>query len=159
MQLARPVKWIEQRREGMQASAHARDHHYTVRAGFDAGGRLLALDVRAACNAGAYSVTPWTAGIEALMAGGLLTGPYKLAHYRCEVTAVATHTTPAGPYRGVARPATTFVMERVLDLGARALGLDPVEVRRVNLIRPADLPYTSATRLVPDRPSSPAWFA
>ena len=61
---------------------------------------------------------------------------------------MATHTTPAGPYRGVARPATTFVMERVLDLGARALGLDPVAVRRVNLIGPADLPYTSATRLV-----------
>jgi aerobic carbon-monoxide dehydrogenase large subunit len=158
MHLGRPVKWIEQRREAMQASAHARDHHYAVRAGFDAGGRLLALDVRAACNAGAYSVTPWTAGIEALMAGGLLTGPYKLAHYRCEVTAVATHTTPAGPYRGVARPATTFVMERVLDLGARALGLDPVEVRRVNLIGPADLPYTSATRLVHDSPSYPVCF-
>jgi carbon-monoxide dehydrogenase large subunit len=158
MHLGRPVKWIEQRREGMQASAHARDHHYAVRAGFDAAGRLLALDVRAACNAGAYSVTPWTAGIEALMAGGLLTGPYKIEHYRCEVTAVATHTTPAGPYRGVARPATTFVMERVLDLGARALGLDPVEVRRVNLIGPADLPYTSATRLVHDSPTYPVCF-
>ncbi len=158
MRLGRPVKWIEQRREAMLASAHARDHHYAVRAGFDAGGRLLALDVRAACNAGAYSVTPWTAGIEALMAGGLLTGPYKLVNYRCEVTAVATHTTPAGPYRGVARPATTFVMERVLDLGARALGLDPVEVRRVNLIGPADLPYTSATRLVHDSPTYPVCF-
>jgi len=158
MRLDRPVKWIEQRREGMQASAHERDHHYAVRAGFDAGGRLLALDVKAACNTGAYSVTPWTAGIEALMAGGLLTGPYKLAHYRCEVAAVATHTTPAGPYRGVARPATTFVMERVLDLGARALGLDPVAVRRVNLIGPADLPYTSATRLVHDSPSYPVCF-
>jgi carbon-monoxide dehydrogenase large subunit len=158
MRLGRPVKWIEQRREAMQASAHARDHHYAVRAGFDPGGRLLALDVRAACNAGAYSVTPWTAGLEALMAGGLLTGPYKLAHYRCEVTAVATHTTPAGPYRGVARPATTFVMERVLDLGARALGLDPVEIRRANLIGPADLPYTSATRLVHDSPTYPVCF-
>ncbi|HSV04968.1 MAG TPA: xanthine dehydrogenase family protein molybdopterin-binding subunit, partial [Candidatus Binatus sp.] len=158
MRLGRPVKWIEQRREAMHASAHARDHHYAVRAGFDRGGRLLALDVRAACNAGAYSVTPWTAGLEALMAGGLLAGPYKLAHYRCEVTAVATHTTPAGPYRGVARPATTFVMERVLDLGARALGLDPVEIRRVNLIGPADLPYTSATRLVHDSPTYPVCF-
>jgi aerobic carbon-monoxide dehydrogenase large subunit len=158
MRLGRPVKWVEQRREAMQASTHARDHHYAIRAGFDAGGRLLALDVRAACNAGAYSVTPWTAGIEALMAGGLLTGPYRLEHYRCEVSAVATHTTPAGPYRGVARPATTFVMERVLDLGARALGLDPVEIRRVNLIGVADLPYTSATRLVHDSPSYPVCF-
>jgi carbon-monoxide dehydrogenase large subunit len=155
MRLDRPVKWVEQRREAMQASAHARDHHYAVRAGFERDGRLRALDVRAACNAGAYSVFPWTAGIEALMAGGLLTGPYKLEHYRCQVSAVATHTAPAGPYRGVARPATTFVMERVLDLGARALGLDPVEIRRRNLVGPADLPYTSATRLVHDSPSYP----
>jgi carbon-monoxide dehydrogenase large subunit len=158
MSLGRPVKWAETRGEAMQASAHARDHHYAVRAGFDAAGRLLGLDVRAACNAGAYSVFPWTAGIEALMAGGLMTGPYKLEHYRCDVTAVATHTTPAGPYRGVARPATTFVMERVLDLGAHALGLDPVEIRRVNLIGPADLPYTSPTRLVHDSPSYPVCF-
>jgi carbon-monoxide dehydrogenase large subunit len=156
--LGRPVKWIEQRREAMQASAHARDHQYVVRAGFDREGRLQALDVRALCNAGAYSVLPWTAGIEALMAGGLLTGPYRLQHYRCEVAAVATHTAPAGPYRGVARPATTFVMERVLDLGARALGLDPVEIRRRNLIGPAELPYTSATRLVHDSPTYPVCF-
>jgi carbon-monoxide dehydrogenase large subunit len=156
--LGRPVKWVEQRREAMQASAHARDHQYVVRAGFDREGRLQALDVRALCNAGAYSVLPWTAGIEALMAGGLLTGPYRLQHYRCEVAAIATHTAPAGPYRGVARPATTFVMERVLDLGARALGLDPVEIRRRNLIGPADLPYTSATRLVHDSPTYPVCF-
>ena len=158
MSLGRPVKWVEQRREAMVASAHARDHHYAVRAGFDGAGRLLALDVRATCNAGAYSVYPWTAGIEALMAGGLMTGPYKLEHYRCDVVAVATHTTPAGPYRGVARPATTFVMERVLDLGARALGLDPVDIRRVNLVGPKDLPYTAPTRLVHDSPSYPVCF-
>jgi carbon-monoxide dehydrogenase large subunit len=158
MRLGRPVKWVETRREAMLASAHARDHRYAVRAGFDADGRLTAMDVRADCDAGAYSVTPWTAGIEALMAGGLLTGPYKLEHYRCEAAALATHTTPAGPYRGVARPATTFVMERVLDLGARALGVDPVEIRRINLVGPADLPYTSPTRLVHDSPSYPIVF-
>jgi carbon-monoxide dehydrogenase large subunit len=158
MRLGRPVKWIEARREGLLASVHARDHHYEARAGFAADGRLLALDVRITCNAGAYSIFPWTAGIETLMAGGLLTGPYKLDHYRCETRAVATNTTPAGPYRGVARPATTFVMERLLDLGARALGVDPVTIRRVNLIGGADLPYTSATRLVHDSPSYPVCF-
>ncbi len=158
IRLGRPVKWVETRREAMVASAHARDHHYAVRAGFDAGGRLTAMDVRADCNAGAYSVYPWTAGIEALMAGGLLTGPYKLANYRCEVAALATNTTPAGPYRGVARPATTFVMERVLDLAARELRIDPVEIRRVNLVGPGDLPYTSPTRLVHDSPSYPVCF-
>ena len=158
MRLGRPVKWVEQRREGLQAAAHARDHLYDIRAGFDAEGRLLVLEARALCNAGAYSVYPWTAGLEPLMAGGLLTGPYKLAHYRCDVTAVATNTAPAGPYRGVARPATTFVMERVLDLAARQLALDPVHVRRINLIGASDLPYTSPTRLVHDSPSYPVCF-
>jgi len=158
MRLARPVKWVETRREHFLACAHARDHHYTVRAGFDADGRLRALDARVLCNTGAYSVVPWTVGIEPLMVGGLLTGPYKLEHYRCEVSAVATNTAPAGPYRGVARPATTFVMERVLDLGARALNLDPVEIRRINLVTKEDLPYTSATRLVHDSGAYPVCF-
>src|SRR5439155_1498529 len=84
MRLERPVRWIEQRREHFLACAHARDHRYTIRAGFDADGRLRSLDARALCNTGAYSVFPWTAGIEPLMVGGLLTGPYKLEHYRCE---------------------------------------------------------------------------
>ncbi len=158
MRLGRPVKWVEGRREGLMASAHARDHHYAVRAGFDREGRLLAMDVRVSCNVGAYSVYPWTAGLEALMAGGLLTGPYKLAHYRCEVAAVTTNTSPAGPYRGVARPATTFVMERVLELAASRLGVDPVRIRRINLVGPTDLPYTSATRLVHDSQTYPVCF-
>jgi carbon-monoxide dehydrogenase large subunit len=150
MRLGRPVRWVEDRIEGLMASTHARDHHYEVVAGFDTGGRLLALDARILCNVGAYSVFPWTAGLEPLMAGGLLSGPYRLEHYRCEVLGVTTNTAPAGPYRGVARPATTFVMERVLDLGAAAAGIDPVEIRRRNLIGPDDLPYTSVTRLVHD---------
>ncbi|HEV8583728.1 MAG TPA: xanthine dehydrogenase family protein molybdopterin-binding subunit [Methylomirabilota bacterium] len=158
MRLHRPVKWVESRREHFLACAHARDHHYALRVGFDADGRLRALDARVLCNAGAYSVFPWTAGIEALMVGGLLTGPYKLEHYRCEVSAIATNTAPAGPYRGVARPATTFVMERALELGARALNLDPVQIRRINLVTKDDLPYTSATRLVHDSGAYPVCF-
>src|SRR2546426_10970904 len=92
------------------------------------------------------------------MVGGLLTGPYKLEHCRGEGSAVATNTAPAGPYRGVARPATTFVMERVLDLGARALNLDPVQIRRINLVAKAHLPYTSPTRLVHDSGAYPVCF-
>src|SRR3989442_1513912 len=108
MRLGRAVKWVEQRREGLVAAAHARDHHYAVRAGFDRAGRLLAMDARIACNAGAYSVYPWTAGLEALMAGGLLAGPYKLVHYRCKRAAVATHPTPAAPPRAGAPPPPTL---------------------------------------------------
>lgn len=150
MRLGRPVKWVEDRLEHMLSCSHARDHAYTVRAGFDAAGTLLALDATVVCNTGAYSLWPYTAALEPLMAGGLLAGPYRVANYRCEMRGVATHTTPAGPYRGVARPATVYVMERVLDIAAAGLGIDPVEVRRRNLITPEEIPYTAATRLVHD---------
>jgi aerobic carbon-monoxide dehydrogenase large subunit len=150
LRLGRPVKWVESRSEHMVAAHHARDHVYRVRAGFEADGRLTALVADAVCNAGAYSVYPWTAGLEPLMAGGLLAGPYRVEHYRCDVAGVATNTAPAGPYRGVARPATVYVMERLLDHAAGRLGLDPVEIRRVNLITPEEIPYKAATRLVHD---------
>ena len=150
MRLGRPVKWVESRSEHMVAAHHARDHAYRVTAGFEADGRLTALVADAVCNAGAYSVYPWTAGLEPLMAGGLLPGPYRLEHYRCDVSGVATNTAPAGPYRGVARPATVFVMERLLDTAAARLGIDPVEIRRINLITPEEIPYKAATRLVHD---------
>ena len=148
--LGRPVSWVEDRAEHLLAAAHARDHHYEVRAGFDAAGRLLVVDAVLTTNVGAYSGFPWTAGLEPLMAGGLLTGPYKLQHYRCDVRGVATNTGVAGPYRGVARPATVFVMDRILDDAATALDLDVVEIRRRNLVAPEDLPYTAPTRLVHD---------
>ena len=148
--LRRPVGWVETRSEHMATALHARDHHYSVRAGFEADGTLVAIDAVLHANVGAYSSPPWTAGIEPLMAGGLLTGPYKLSHYRCEVLGVATNTTPTGPYRGVARPATVFVMERLLDDAAAELGMDPLDIRRRNLVAPDDLPYTAPTRLVHD---------
>jgi carbon-monoxide dehydrogenase large subunit len=155
MRIGRPVCWREDRIEHLLAANHARDHHYRARAGFDGDGRLVALDAEVTCNVGAYSIVPWTAGLEPLMAGGLLAGPYKVSHYRCDVRAVCTNTSPAGPYRGVARPATTFVMERLLDVAAARVGLDPVEIRRRNLVGPDDVPYTAATRLVHDSPSYP----
>jgi aerobic carbon-monoxide dehydrogenase large subunit len=145
-----PVKWVEDRAEHLLAATHARDHRYRVRAGFTADGELLALDADVTCNVGAYSVYPWTAGIEPLMAGGLLSGPYRLRHYRCTVRGVATNTAPSGPYRGVARPASVFAMESVLDDAAGRLGLSGLDIRRRNLITPADIPYRMPSRLVDD---------
>ncbi len=145
-----PVGWAETRSEHMVASMHARDHHYSIKAGFAADGELLAVDATLHANVGAYSTAPWTAGIEPLMAGGLLTGPYKLSHYRCDVRGVFTNTAATGPFRGVARPATVYVMERVMDEAAAALGVDRVELRRRNLVAASDVPYTAPTRLVHD---------
>ncbi|MDT7555569.1 MAG: aerobic carbon-monoxide dehydrogenase large subunit, partial [Pseudonocardiales bacterium] len=145
-----PVKWVEDRVEHLAAATHARDHRYLISAGFAADGTLLALEADVTCNVGAYSVYPWTAGIEPLMAGGLLCGPYKLDNYRCTVRGVATNTAPSGPYRGVARPSTVFAMETIMDEGARALGISAVDVRRRNLIKPEDIPYKMPSRLVDD---------
>ena len=100
-----PVKWVEDRSEHLLAATHARDHRYLMKAGFSREGGLLALQADITCNVGAYSVYPWTAGIEPLMAGGLLSGPYRLANYDCTVRGVATNTAPRPGCRSV--PATT----------------------------------------------------
>ncbi len=144
------VKWTEDRLEHLQAATHARDHRYEVVAGFAEDGELVGLRVEAWCNVGAYSVYPWTAGIEPLMAGGLFSGPYRLEHYACTVRGIATNTSPSGPYRGVARPATVFAMEAIMDSGARALGMAGADIRRRNLIDRSDVPYRMPTRLVDD---------
>jgi carbon-monoxide dehydrogenase large subunit len=145
-----PLKWVEDRAEHLLAACHARDHRYLLKGAFSRRGDLLAVEADITCNTGAYSVYPWTAGIEPLMAGGLLTGPYRLANYLCTVRGVATNTAPAGPYRGVARPASVFAMEALMDAAARALGMTGAAIRRRNLIRPADIPYRMPTRLVDD---------
>ena len=145
-----PVKWVEDRGEHLLAACHARDHRYLMKAGFSRDGGLLALRADITCNTGAYSGYPWTAGIEPLMAGGLLSGPYRLANYDCTVRGVATNTAPAGPYRGVARPASVFAMESVIDSAARALDISGEQIRRRNFIRPDDIPYRMPSRLVDD---------
>lgn len=145
-----PLKWVEDRAEHLQAAAHARDHRLLMKAGFDKNGRLLALQADITCNIGAYSVYPWTAGIEPLMAGGLLSGPYQLENYRCVTRGVTTNTACAGPYRGVARPSTVFAMETVLNAAAAELNLSDLQIRRINLITPELIPYRMPSRLVDD---------
>jgi carbon-monoxide dehydrogenase large subunit len=130
----RPVKWIEDRREGLLASFHGRQQHYRARAAFDGEGRILALDADIRCDVGAYSVFPFTSGVEPLMAATELPGAYKVPRYRARARAVATNKAPTAPYRGVSRPQIVLVMERLMERAARRLGLDSVEVRRRNLI-------------------------
>ena len=150
MELGRPVRWIEDRREHLLASIHAREHRHSARVAYAADGTLLGLRVRVDVDCGAYSVYPWTSTMDTGMALGILPGPYRLRDYECEAYSVATNKCPLGPYRGVSRPAASFTIERVMDGIARELNLDPVDVRRRNLVRRDEFPYTSATGLVYD---------
>jgi carbon-monoxide dehydrogenase large subunit len=153
--LGRPVKWIEDRREHFVASHHSREHRHHVNGYFDDDGRILALEADIRVNMGAYSVFPWTATMDNGMAMGILPGPYKIHEYSVTGTPVCTNKTPYGAFRGVARPAACFSIERLVDQIARHRGLDRAEVRRRNLLQPDDYPWNSPSGLVYDSGSLP----
>jgi carbon-monoxide dehydrogenase large subunit len=148
LRLRRPVKWIEDRKDALSASFLAREQHYRARAAFDAEGRILALDADVVCDMGAYSCYPFTAGIEPLMASAEMPGVYKVPAYRVRGRAVTTNKAPTGPYRGVSRPQYVMVVERLFERAARELALDPVEIRRRNVI--TDFPYTGVNNITYD---------
>jgi carbon-monoxide dehydrogenase large subunit len=148
--LHRPVKWIETRREHFLASIHARQHRYRIEAAAQRDGRITALRARVVVDAGAYSMYPYTVSTEAAHAASLLPGPYDVRAYQCEAFAVVTNKCPVAPYRGVSRPPATFVTERLMDLIARRLDLDPMELRLRNLIRDDQFPYRTAAGVVFD---------
>ncbi len=142
------VAWTEDRRENLVACFHGRDQHIALEGAFDANAKLIALSADVLANVGAYSCYPTTCGVEPLMAMAEMPGPYDVRDYACVSRGVATNTCPMAPYRGVSRPVITFTIERLMDTAAAAFGIDPVEIRRRNLI--ATFPYTSAMGLVFD---------
>ncbi|WP_431903255.1 xanthine dehydrogenase family protein molybdopterin-binding subunit [Amycolatopsis thermoflava] len=146
--LNRPVKWIEDRREALTAGFLAREQRYRTRAAFDAGGRITALDVDIVCDMGAYSCYPFTAGIEPLMASAEMPSVYQVPAYRVRARAITSNKAPTAPYRGVSRPQYVMAMERVMERAARELGLDPLEIRRRNLI--TQFPYTGVNAVTYD---------
>jgi carbon-monoxide dehydrogenase large subunit len=145
LRLGRPVKWIEDRKDALSASFLAREQHYTARAAFDADGRILGLDADVVCDMGAYSCYPFTAGIEPLMASAEMPGVYKVPAYRVRGRAITTNKAPTAPYRGVSRPQQVMVVERLMERAARELDLDPVEIRRRNVI--TEFPYTGVNNM------------
>src|SRR6516225_8224503 len=145
------VAWIEDRRENLIAAFHSRDQRVELDGAFDANGKLIALSADVVANVGAYSCFPTTCGVEPLMAMAELPGPYDLHAYSCRARAIATNTCTMAPYRGVSRPVITFAIERLMDKAAVAFGIDPVEIRKRNLIR--RFPYTSVTGLAFDEGS------
>jgi aerobic carbon-monoxide dehydrogenase large subunit len=147
-----PIKWIEDRRENLLAMNHAREMDCELEIAADRDGRILGLRGRLVADMGAYVRT--TGVIAPAKAGSFLPGPYDIAHYSCEVEAVITNRTPTGTYRGPGRYEANFFRERLIDMMARDLGIDPAEVRRRNLVRGDQMPYPIGSLVPYEGPAS-----
>lgn len=143
-QLGRPVKWMETRSEHFVGTAHAREQTWRVRAGATRDGRIVALAAEIVADVGAATVFYPGVG-PAINAALIFPGPYRIEHYAYDLRCVVTNKTPAGAYRGFGVIVAAYVMERVVDLLADRLGLDPLELRLRNVLAPEDLPYVTAT--------------
>jgi carbon-monoxide dehydrogenase large subunit len=149
--LGRSVKWTGDRLEDLVSTSQAFDERVDAELAVDHDGRILGLRADVIGDVGAYSIYPWTAGIEPVQVVSFLPGPYRVPCYMGKVRGVSTPKAPTGPYRGVGRPTSTFVMERLVDMAARELGMDPVEIRRRNMVRPEEFPYKTPSGIVWDR--------
>ncbi len=138
IRLGRPVKWVEDRREHFTSASQERGQIHRIEVAVDEAGRILGLRDRFLHDAGAY--TPYGIVIP-LITAAQLPGPYRIRHYEAEFDVVYTNKVQATPYRGAGRPHGAFVMERLIGLIARELGIEPVEVRRRNLIQPDEFPW------------------
>ncbi len=143
LKLGRPVRWIEERRENLVAANHARDTEYDLEIGLDAAGHILVMRAVIHADIGAYVRT--AALVPAEFGAALLPGPYRVPAYACDLWSVVTNKTPVGTLRSPGRPECNFARERLLDVAAARLGLDPAEIRRRNLIRPEEMPYETGT--------------
>lgn len=149
--LQRPVKWTSDRLEDLAATSQAFDERIEAELAVDSEGRLLGLRADVIGDIGAYSIYPWTGALEPVQVVSFMPGPYRLENYQARVRGVLTPKPPTGPYRGVGRPAATFAMERLIDMAARKLGIDPAEMRRRNLITAPEFPYRTASGIIWDR--------
>jgi aerobic carbon-monoxide dehydrogenase large subunit len=131
--IGRPVKWVADRSEAFLADAHGRDHVTHAEMAFDGDGRILALRAKTVANLGAYMST-FSSSVPTYLYATLLSGQYGIPSIYCEVDAVYTNTAPVDAYRGAGRPEATFVVERLVEVGAREMGQDPAELRRKNFI-------------------------
>jgi aerobic carbon-monoxide dehydrogenase large subunit len=138
--VGRPVKWVETRRENYAATTHGRDHVAYLQIGAKRDGTITALKAKTYANLGGIlsTIAP---GIPTTLYGRMLSGAYKIPNIHCRVLGVYSNTGMVDAYRGAGRPEATYVVERAVDLVARELELDPVEVRRRNFIQPEDFPY------------------
>jgi len=149
--LKRPIKWTSDRREDLLTTSQGWDEIIDAELSLGADGAIIELKANVIADIGAYSVHPWTLVIEPVQTVSFMPGPYRVANYWARATGVATCKAPTGPYRGVGRPISTFVMEGLIDRAARRLGIDPADLRMRNFVRPDEFPYRTATGIVWDR--------
>jgi aerobic carbon-monoxide dehydrogenase large subunit len=141
--IGRPVHWMSNRAEAFLSDNHARDAFSDVELALDERGKFLALRVRHLGNMGAY-MGAIGANIQTVNLTRCFPGMYDIPHIDMGVRCVFTNTTPTAPYRGAGRPEANFILERVVDEAARVTGIDPVKLRRRNLIKPSAMPYKTA---------------
>ena len=147
--LQRPVRWRSQRLEEFTASVHGRDMFTRAEMALDAHGRVLAMRHRSWANVGGYA-TPTGCAIPLVLGPFVATSVYDIPIIDFHLSAVMTHSTPSGAYRGAGRPEAIYIVERLMDAAAQQLGLDAAELRRRNLVRPQQMPYTNAAKQVYD---------
>ena len=148
MRLGRPVKWVETRTEHFAATVHAREQRVHARAAFDVHGTLLALRVHVQGDVGAHLHTKGAGPI--FLGGVVLPNLYAVRHFKAKLEGVVTNKVPFGAYRAFGMQQAAFVTERLMDMAAARLGMDPVEIRRRNYVAPTAFPYRSAANLVYD---------
>jgi carbon-monoxide dehydrogenase large subunit len=141
--LRQPVRWVEDRREHLLAASHARDIEADLEIACARDGAVLGLRGRAWCDVGAY--LRGAGGISARNVGQFLSGPYRVPNIKIESGIVITNKAPSGTYRGPGRYEADFFRERLFELAARDLGIDPVEFRRRNLVSAKEMPYPLAS--------------
>jgi carbon-monoxide dehydrogenase large subunit len=146
--LRKPVRWISERNEHFLADSHGRDNISTAKLALDEKGKLLALDLDIVADMGAYlscyaPYIPW-------LGMGMATGCYDIPVAHVRLRAAYTNTVPVDAYRGAGRPEASYLIERAVDHAAREIGMAPDAIRRKNLIRPSQLPYTTPTGKVYD---------
>ena len=147
--LKRPVKWRAERLEEFLSAVHGRDVVSHCEMALDANGKVLALRVRAVANVGAYA-TGTGIVIPLLIGPWVTTSIYDIQAIDLQLRAVMTNTTTIGAYRGAGRPEAIYIIERLMDAAAREMKLDPSELRRRNMIRPEQMPYTNPMAQVYD---------
>lgn len=149
--LCKPVKWVSDRMEDLMTTGNAFDEIVDAEIAVAEDGTILGVKADVIGDIGAYSIYPWTAVIEPVQVVSFLPGPYRIENYSARVRAVATNKTLTGAYRGVGRPISVFVMDRLLDMVARKIDMDPAEIRRRNLVNDDEFPYKAASGLVWDK--------